>query len=821
MLNYLKTFWVVAALLYGSHVGAARLHGTISNTQKQPLPFANIYIKGTTTGTTSNEEGRYSFDLQPGTYEIVFHYIGYQKLVKEVSIGLIDFELNVQLKEEEVLLREVVVSAKEDPAYAIMRKAIAKREYHLGQVNEFTCTAYVKGLNRIVSAPDKIMGIPLNSMGILDSNNSGIIYLSESVSEYSFQKPDHVKEKMIASKVSGRSDNFSWNSASDFNDIDFYKNTLYIDVLSDRIFISPLADNAMFYYKYRLVHTFAEDERLIYKVEVIPRRKSDPVYRGFVYIVDSLYNLHSLELSLTKDAQINYVDTLKISQTFVPIENDIWMPISKRFDVNFSILKIKAEGYYLAIYKDFNLHPAFDKKYFTNESLKIEDESNKKDSTYWNEQRPVPLTVVETDDYGRKDSLEELRKSKAHLDSLDKKANKFVPMNVLLGYSYRKTYKKFEFRIPPLFNFLNFNTVEGYNMTLSFLIEKELSEKRILRWTPTVRYGISNKLFSATLNSSFYYNRKKSAHANIDFGQYVYQFNRNEPISELVNTLYALLGERNYMKIYREQYVAVSHRYEIANGLMFWVSAKYSRRIPLDNTTDNGWVDKKDREFTSNVPDNDYLNGVQFAEHDAFNIKLDLRWKPGQKYVSRPDMKISLGSKWPEFSVAYMKSIPGVIKSDLNYDWLQFKIQDELHLKIFGTTKYLFRVGSFVNKNRMEFVDFKHFSGNRTIFGKNYFDGFQVLDYYAASTQKTYYEAHMEHHFDGFLFNKIPGFRKLKLQEVFGVHFLYNDDFNDWTEISAGIENIFRVGRIDFVTGISRNHNTRFGFRIGIDFGQF
>jgi hypothetical protein len=820
MIHYVKAFLFSIALLLCSHAQAARLYGKITTSIFQPLPFANIYIKGTTTGTTSNEEGNYYFELHPGTYEIVFHYIGYKKLVKTIAIASTDIEMNIVLEEEEVMLREVVVSAKEDPAYAIMRKVIEKRAYHENLVNEYQCTAYVKGLNRIVSAPDKIMGIPLNSMGILDSNNSGIIYLSESVSEYSFQKPDKVKEVMIASKVSGRKDNFSWNSASDFNAIDFYKNSLYIEVLSDRNFISPLADNAMFYYKYHLVSAFADEDRLIYKIEVIPRRKNDPVYRGYVYIVDSLYNLYSLELSLTKDAQINYVDTLKISQTFVPIENDIWMPISKRFDVNFSILKIKAEGYYLAIFKNYNIHPSFEKKFFTNESLRIEEESNKKDSIYWSEQRPVPLTEIEHNDYERKDSVEVLRKSKAHLDSLDRKANRFVPMNILLGYSFRKTYKKFVFRTPPLFNVLNFNTVEGYNITFSFLAEKELKEKRILRFTPTLRYGIANKLFSATLNSSYYYNRKKSAYINIDFGQYVHQFNRSEPISELINTVYTLLAEKNYMKVFREQYVAATHRYEIANGLMFWITAKYSRRIPLNNNVTNGWVDKKDREFTSNVPDNIFMNGVQFAQHDAFNIKLDLRWRPGQKYVSRPDMKIPLGSKWPEFSLAYMKSIPGVFKSKLNYDWIQFKIEDELRLKLFGTTMYLFKVGSFINKNKMEFIDFKHFSGNLTVLGGHYFDGFQVLDYYTASTQKTYYEGHLEHHFDGFLFNKIPGFRKLKLQEVFGVHFLYNDDFKDWTEISAGIENIFRIGRIDFVTGLSRHHATRFGFRIGIEFGQ-
>jgi hypothetical protein len=718
------------------------------------------------------------------------------------------------------MLSEVVISAKEDPAYAIMRQAIAKRNFHYNQVKEYRCNVYVKGLNRIISAPDKILGFSLSSMGILDTNNSGIIYLSESVSEFSFQKPDRVKEKIIASKVSGSSENFSWNSASDFNIIDFYKNSVHIDFISDRVFISPLADNAMFYYRYRLVNTFIEDNRMIYHIEVIPRRKADPVYSGSIYIVDNLFNIHSLELMLTKNSQLKFIDTLKISQTFVPVKDDIWMPINKRFDVKFQILKIKAEGYYLAIYKDYELNPGFEKNYFTNETLYIEEESNKKDATFWNTTRPVPLTPIETEDYEKKAVIETMRKSKPYLDSLDKKANKFSPIQLLLGYNFRKSFHKFSFHTSPFVEMLNFNTVEGYNLSFNIQFEKELAKKKILRFTPAFRYGTSNRLFCATLNSSFFYNRKNSGHVNIDFGQYVYQFNRNQPITELVNTIYTLLAEQNFMKIYLEQYVAALHRIEVINGLMLWTSAGYSRRIPLNNTDVKSWTDRKNTQFTPNIPDHPFMNGIQFMQHDAFNIKFDLRYRPGQKYVSRPDMKIPLESKWPQFSVSYKKSIPGIFKSELNYDWLQFKIEDLIQLKLLGNTKYLFRTGLFLNKNRLQFIDLKHFNGNQTIIGRNYFDGFQVLDYYAASTHSPYYEAHLEHHFEGFLLNKIPLVRKLKFQEVLGFHFLYNNNFQDWTEISAGIENILRVFRIDFVTGMSRHYSTRFGIRIGMLLNQ-
>lgn len=820
-MKYQKIFFLLLCFYLPISLLGTTLQGTIYNQKNEPLPFANVYVKGTTYGTTANENGKYSLELQNGNYEIIFTYIGYAKETKSVQINNAEILLNVTLQPEDYSLSELVITAGEDPAYAIMRKVIAKRAYYLNQVNEFQCTAYVKGLQKIVSAPDKILGFNLSALGILDSNNSGIIYLSESISEFSFEKPDKVKEKMIASKVSGNSDNFSWNSASDFNSVDFYKNNLAIDFLSDRIIISPLSDNAMFYYRYRLLGSTVEEGQTIHKIEVIPRRKADPVYRGVIYINDSLYNINSLELMLTKEAQIKVFDTVKISQTFVPIENDVWMPISKRFDISFNMMKVEAAGYYLAIYKDYNIHPNFPKNYFTNETLKIDDASNKRDSIFWQLQRPVPLTPIENADYERKDSLEVLKQSKAHLDSLDKKANHFKPIDLVIGYNYRNTYKKFDIRTMPLINFFNFNTVEGYNISFGAVAEKEFEQKKILRITPILRYGFANQLFSAKANISYFYNRKKSGYINIDGGSYMMQYNRAEPISELVNSLYTLLGELNYMKLYLDQYIAATHRFEIVNGLMFWASAKFSKRTPLSNSNVSGWVDKNERDFSLNIPENNAIDGNNLHEHNAFILKAELRYRPAQKYVSRPDMKISIGSKWPEFSVAYLKGMAGVFNSKTNYDYVHFKIEDNLSLKLLGNMEYLFKVGGFINTQYLPFVDFKHFSGNRTLFGRNYFEGFQLLDYYAASTNTLFYEAHVQHHFDGFLFNKIPGFRKLKLQEVVGAHFLYQENFGDWLEISVGIENILRVIRIDFVNSFSRQHPHRFGVRIGIDFGIF
>lgn len=802
--------FLLAAFFIVSVCDATNLHGIVSDEKGQPLSFANVYVQGTTKGVTTNAEGQYQLELSEGKHEVVFQYIGYAKQIHQIEIQQESVELNVMLQPEEVQLSEIVVSGKEDPAYAIIRKAIANRQYHYEQIENYRCNAYTKGLQRLVSAPDKIFGQPINFDGSLDSNNAGIIYLSESISELSFQKPDLLNEKVISSKVSGDSQAFTWNRAGDFYIFDFYKNNIRIEPLSERVFISPIGDNALLYYRYRLAGVFSDAGRLVNKIEVIPRRKNDPAFSGFIYIVDESWNMHSLDIFLTKQNQINFLDTLRIKQVFTPVQDTLWMQLSQRFEFNFGLLGIKAEGYFAIVYSNYEVNTAFAKKYFTNEVLTVDEEANKKDSIYWEQYRPVPLTLEEKTDYARKDSLEELKESKEYLREIDREANKFDPWDLVLGYNYQNSHKKLYVNFMPYVQGLQYNTIEGFNFKARAEIRKELSKERTLLFEPLARFGFSNKHFNSSLRTRFDYKPSKFAYIELEGGRKVFQFNRNEPITEMVNTAYSLFGGKNYMKIFEDWFGKINHRIELVNGLTLWANMAYERRLPLENTSGVA-VKNKEEDFEPNI---------DFEEHDAFSFSATLQYKPGQKFISRPNQKITLGSKWPTFALSYRKSIPGVIESDLDYDFIEFRISDELSLGMFGNESYSLKIGTFLRENKAELMDYRHFNGNQTVLGLNYRDGFQLLDYYAASTTDKYIEVHFQHNFEGFFFNKIPGFRKLKFQEVFGAHFLYTEDFKDYTELNVGIENILRVLRLDFVFSLSRNHPNEFGVRIGLDFGQ-
>lgn len=812
---------IVLITLCSWQLNAAVLTGKVTNDRGEALAFANVYINGTSKGTTTNEEGFYQLDLPTGTHEVVYLYIGYKKHVEEIAISDgQSINKNVVLESENITLQEVVVTGDEDPAYPIIRKAIDTRKEHYDQVKVFKSLAYVKGLQRIVSAPDKVFGQVVNFDGSLDSNNSGIVYLSESVSELTFKKPDDVKEVMISSKVSGNSQGFSWNRAADFAAFDFYTSTQRIDFLSERVFISPIADNAFMYYKYRLEGFFEEDGRIINKIEVIPKRSSAPAYRGYIYIVENEWVIHSLELTLVKESGINYLDTLNFNYRYIPVDSNKWMPLSQRFSFNFNILNIKAEGFFVSIYKDYELNPDLEKKTFTNEVLTISQESNDRDSAYWETVRPVPLTDEEVADYERKDSLEELRESKSYQDSLSRIANKPGLFDFIRGYTYRNYYKKLSIEFTAPIAITQFNTMEGWNVRFGANIWKEFDERKLLNIEPLLRYGIDNKHFNAKLKVRYFYNRSRFGYIDVEGGQYVFQFNRAEPLSELMNTFYTLFTERNFMKAYEERYIDVTHRIEVFNGFLFWGTVHFGRRYNLNNIPVAKPVDREEFMYTPNEPANPEYELGNLGDHNDASFTIQLRYRPGQKYISRPDQKIFLDSKWPVFSLTYKKAIPGIFNSVTDYDLLEVGLRHDIKMGIFGTTTYIGRGGGFIRNNTVAFQDFKHFNDNQTIFGIHNLDGFQILDYYSASTNDWFAEAHMEHHFDGFFFNKIPGVRKLKLQTVFGVHFLYTPEYKDHTEISVGIENILKVIRTDFVTSFD-SRGTNFAFRLGITFSNF
>lgn len=814
-MRIIKRLFFIFCLLLTWQSNAAILTGKIVDESGQPLPFVVVYIDGTTNGTTANVDGIYSIELIPGKYIIDYQMIGYTLHRETIEIGTSTIIRNVTMQAEGVKINEVTVNGNaEDPAYGIIRHAIEKRKFYLDQVEQYSCDVYIKGLQRITKHPQKIFGRELH-FNELDST-SGIIYLSESVSKFNFRQPDKIREEMISSKVSGNNQAFSYNQASDML-VNFYKNDIQIDVLSERGLISPIANDGLSYYKYHLAGSFVENGKVIDKIEVLPKRQFDPVFRGYIYIQEDTWRIHSTDLYLTKDAQINFLDTIYISQSYLPVTPDVWEVFSNKYKFVFNILGIKGNGTYVSINKNYNINPDFSKNFFNGEVLKIDDSANKKDSVYWDKMRPVPLTKEESKDYVRRDSIHAKHETKEYLDSVDARRNKFKISSIYLGYRYFNRYHKQTFFIGPIIQTIGFNTAQGLNGGLRIGYNKEYEDNKRISLSASGGYGFSNERAYGDVNATYAFKPEKLAYVRVGGGVMPAQFNPENPITPFLNTLYTLLEDQNYMKLYQKASVHASFSEELINGLLFTAGTEYADRTPLENTTDYKLVKIDNREYTANNPQQTQTDSVAFTHSTSLTVSGQLKITFGQQYYTLPHQKIISDSKYPSLVFEYKKAIGGITDESANYDFGKATLTCKLNLKLLGKTEYSFSTCKFFTDRNVYFMDYYHFYGDQIIFSSFGLSTFHLLNYYQYSTTDPFVEAHVEHHFEGFILNKVPLLRKLKLDEIVGAAYMHSMAMPEYAEVFVGLQK-FMAFRIDYAVSFAQSGRMGQGIRIGIGF---
>jgi hypothetical protein len=791
---------------------AGKITGTITNEKGEPLPYSSLNIKGSKEGTSANSQGVYFFQLAAGTYSIICRHVGYERQEKTITVTNEDAQLNFVLKEQSVSLSEVLVKAgAEDPAYAIIRKAIKKRKEYVNENNSYTCEVYSKGSLNLRDFPKKFMGEKVDFEDG-DTSKKKMIYLSETVSKLSVDKPNKVKIDVLSTRVSGQSDGFGFAGARYFS---FYENNVQIsNSLNPRGFVSPIAENALHFYKYKYEGAFSEDGKLISKIKVIPKRNYEPCFSGYINIVEDEWRIHSLELTLTKQSQMNFADTVRIEQLYRQLGTNFWVIQSQLLYPAVKFFGFDAYGSFANVYRNFDTEPAFDKKYFGNTVLKYENGSNQKTINYWDSIRPLALTKDEQKDYVKKDSLEQLRKDPAYLDSLDRINNKIKVTNILLGgKTFNKQSKKLSIGLPSLLATANFNTVEGFVLDVPITIRKEFTERNSLTLIPHLRYGFSNERFNAWATARHNFGNKFFSSVSISGGKRVFQLNNENPIEPLSNTIATLFYKSNFMKLYGADYARVNFSKGLGGGVTINGTLQYQNRQPLENTTEYTWNNKSTKPYKPNYPVE--LVQQNFVAHQAAIVTLGISLQPGARYIEYPDRIINVGNKWPVFNLQYTKGLKNLFNSDVDYDKWQLTVRDNLNFKMLGRFNYRAQAGGFLNSDSVAIQDMKHFPGNRLIRSTDFMTTFQLPQYYQYSNaDKLYAAVFTEHHFNGFITNKIPGFKRLNWHLVSGVSALWLPK-HTYAEWHVGIENIFRFFRVDVVTGYQQNMRPRTELRIG------
>ena len=824
----MKNFTVLAFLIF-SISNFAQIKGTITDLKGNPLPFVSVFEENTYTSTTSNEQGKYQLNVKEiGKNKITFQYLGFKTQKQTVASDSKILILDVKMEEENFELNEVVINSKDNPANAIIKSAIANKKSNSEKTARYTADFYSKGMFKIKDLPKKIMGMKVDigdeMASNLDSTGTGILYLSETISKISFEKPEKLKEKIIASKISGNNKGFSYNTAT-LSTYDFYDNTLEFNIN----LISPIADNAFNYYKYKLEGTFFDDNnQQINKIKVTPKRDKEPVFEGYIYIVDDSFAIYAVDLDIKGYRMKNeFTEVMNLKQSFsYNVKNKIWSKNAQTLSFNAGAFGVKFSGKFNYVYSNYEFPASFQKKTFGNEIVAFEADANKKDDAFWSQIRPIPLTIEESNDYIKKDSLQTIRKSQKYTDSVDAKNNKFKIFDVLMGYDYKNTFKKYSFEYKGLLNLssLSFNTVQGFNLDSGFSFKKWNEEKGTsTSISTTFNYGFSDERFRVTGQFSHRFNNINHAAIWASGGTKTVQFNSSEPISNIVNSISSLFFKDNYMKLYNLEFAQINYGQDVANGINLNAKIGYEQRKPIFNTTNYSFF-KRDDIYTSNNPlaPNDFITPA-FDQHHLFKTALTARINFGNKYISRPDGRYNIkNEKYPTVFLAFEKAFAASEKK-YEFERVGASAQYDLSLNNKGVLGMNFRAGKFFNAENISFIDYRHFNGNQTHIGTSdrYLNVFNLMPYYTNSTNDSYFEMHLEHNDMGFVTNKIPLINLLKSTMNLGFHSLAIPDRKPYTEFTVGLDNLgfgkFKLFRVDYVHsyqgGIQQN-GVVFGLKI-------
>ena len=324
-------------LLAHSLTGRAQvIFGQLTDADRAPVAYASVYVKESRTGTTTNEQGQFALKLEPGTFHVVFRCLGYETIERTVKVPASErVELNVALQMRSFEIEMVQLGkSKEDIAYGTVRKAISMAPYYQNQVSEFNAEVYMKGTVKVKKITRVVKQLLKDEMEV---PKAGDVLMQESVNDIHFMAPDRYEQnvKMIRSNI----------PMFEGNDVMTYLNAnFYAPQIAD--IILPLSPQALKHYNYKYVGYSMQDNRVIEKIKVTPKRKSKQLVEGYIYIADEHYNLHEVDLNINTIA-----GTIRVKQTFGEVERNVWIPVSHHFEVRAKFMGNEADGWYVSSVK--------------------------------------------------------------------------------------------------------------------------------------------------------------------------------------------------------------------------------------------------------------------------------------------------------------------------------------------------------------------------------------------------------------------------------------------------------------------------------------
>ncbi len=784
------------------------LIGKITDPNGKPIPFASVWINTADHGTTANELGSFRISLTKGTYTCSFRSPGYIPKTDTVMIIGDKITYNVMLN------RLQHASSPTDTANEIMRRVIANRNYYRRQIPPLTGKFYSKALQELNGGPKMFFEKDITKKLHLDTGRKGIISLSEYIAAFHTRSTDYIQENVGAGKMTVDSNAFNFNTATRLH-IDLYNDIMPLPGISDHVFLSPIASNARAFYRYQITGQFADAGQQIVAIRFTPKHHNEFLMSGTLYIVLDQRILQAADLSISAEARMDFVDSIRIKQQFVKLNNPQWVCHATTFKFYGKLLGFKYSGYFLQQFEDFAVDTVFNPDPH-NEVFHSSKENYHKDNRFWLENRPVALLPTEQHFYDLAELSQRHKKDKTISDSLQNTTNWFRFINYFFnGYTLHNYRNNSSITFPAPYNVVFYNTVEGWGFDLKEKYLKVYDNYHNLTVIPDVRYGFSDRVLNTNVFANYIYNPYSQSSVYGRIGTDFLDLNNKGTISPFINSLSTLFLGNNYIKLYRSKFILLGAQKEVSNGVLLNGQFEYAQRSALFNSTYGGF-NQDSLKLTSNNPLDPYGNTLLFPPYRAFIFRGSATFTFDQEYDLIPAGKFILPNPYPRVRVNFRMGIPA-LGSNVNYEFLSVDVfQDRLSMDIYGYTSYFLSAGFFPNARDLYYPDYNQFRGGESFFFDATLGSFHFLNYYTYSTDRPYFEAHLEHNFTGILLSHVPLIEKLNLQEIIGGSFLTQGTLPDYKEVYIGLKR--RVIRLDYGLAYGRYTPIKQGFRLSYNF---
>lgn len=770
MLQYFLVFCLCSLSLILNGQTSFRIEGKVVDENEKAVPYCSIYIPSLGKSNMANAAGEFSISLPQGKYEMIFQSIGYQKKTILYEINQNVNEFFVQLQSMAVQIKEVIVDpSSEDPAYNIIRKSIAMAPLYKKQIEAYRCSIYVRSFYNTDDIPWFVEKFADDQD--IEEMKAGDI--NESITLYSFWRPNRTEEKVLGEK-SGRKDTLK--SGSSYINLNFYD-------LGGSEIINPLSQYALSVYQYEFQYAFFEGEQKVHKIKIIPRRRGNDLMHGTIYINDGLWNLNKVDVEF--DLPLSNV---KYKQIYNEVSSYVWMPTNHNFRVELGAVGFKMHLEYLATLNDLsvetntkvqnriidqlklavkdstsmiqNEYPTrIDKKLVVidekidallekdklnnREAVKLvrlykkqermENEVEKNDSlstlevtsnrkveyaknafdlsdSLWNVNREIPLSEEELNIYAARDSLNKRDDGDTVYNTKRSKVGKLLFFRGQLQSKNKKVFYRPKGLLVEIRP--NFNTVDGlYLRKTIFNMTSNNKKTQAFDVNLDGVYAFSRERLMGDLRFDYTYSREHRGKISLLAGRRSQEFNRSIGfVPELFNSISTLLFTDNYFKLYQEDYLNITHQHDIVNGLVLKSNLLYTDRLRLRNNSDFTLIGDSD-EYSTNTPDNNaaIIKDALLDNNTAFVFGGSIEYTFKQYYRMWGKEKKLIPSASPIINLSYQQGINGILNSQSQFKALHISLQQSRPYRLLDEISYKIGVGKFLEKQQVYFADYARF----------------------------------------------------------------------------------------------------------------